>query len=220
MIPVPEWVKEAVDSWTLRAALMRVPLLRSINKAGRIWGHGFTPKVIWAIVKVTRKAVVCQQSHRTTCDVPVHGCAIRQEASWNFCSHIWARRIVFVSVSEAEFQRQLNLPGVARGRQMAEPGVSEHRSRIPILRTRLCEEEIGVVENIEELSPELQIRSFSNRDKLEQREVPDAATGAGDGIASHIAKGPRLRIGERAGVEESPRNTGRSIGIPNLVGAL
>jgi hypothetical protein len=26
-------------------------LLRSINKAGRIWGDGFTPKVIWAIVK-------------------------------------------------------------------------------------------------------------------------------------------------------------------------
>jgi len=56
MIPVPEWVKEAVDSWTLRAALMRVPLLRSINKAGRIWGHGFTPKVIWAIVKVNPKS--------------------------------------------------------------------------------------------------------------------------------------------------------------------
>jgi hypothetical protein len=26
-------------------------LLRSINKASRIWGHGFSPKVIWAIVK-------------------------------------------------------------------------------------------------------------------------------------------------------------------------
>src|SRR5208337_711071 len=31
------------------------PLLRSINKASRIWGHGFTPKVIWAIVKVNAK---------------------------------------------------------------------------------------------------------------------------------------------------------------------
>lgn len=32
------------------------PLLRSINKAGRIWGHGFTPKVIWAIVKANAKS--------------------------------------------------------------------------------------------------------------------------------------------------------------------
>jgi integrase len=50
-IPVPEWVKEAVDSWTLGAGIISGPLLRSINKASRIWGHGFTPKVIWAIVK-------------------------------------------------------------------------------------------------------------------------------------------------------------------------
>jgi integrase len=26
-------------------------LFRSINKAGRVWGTGFTPKVIWSIVK-------------------------------------------------------------------------------------------------------------------------------------------------------------------------
>jgi site-specific recombinase XerD len=26
-------------------------LFRSINKAGRVWGMGFTPKVIWSIVK-------------------------------------------------------------------------------------------------------------------------------------------------------------------------
>jgi len=37
-IPVPEWVREAVDSWTLRAGINAGPLQRSINKAGRIWG--------------------------------------------------------------------------------------------------------------------------------------------------------------------------------------
>jgi integrase len=54
-IPVPQWVKEAVDSWTVDAGITSGPLLRSINKAGRIWGHGFTPKVIWAIVKANAK---------------------------------------------------------------------------------------------------------------------------------------------------------------------
>jgi integrase len=44
-IPVSEWVKEAVDSWILGAGIIACPLLRSINEAGRIWGHGFTPKV-------------------------------------------------------------------------------------------------------------------------------------------------------------------------------
>ena len=31
-------------------------LLRSINKAGRIWGAGFSPKVIWGVVKEKAKA--------------------------------------------------------------------------------------------------------------------------------------------------------------------
>jgi site-specific recombinase XerD len=50
-IPVPDWVKAAADGWTRAAGINTGPLLRSINKAGRIWGDGFTPKVIWAIVK-------------------------------------------------------------------------------------------------------------------------------------------------------------------------
>jgi integrase len=56
-IPVPDWVKATVDSWTLTAGINTGPVLHSINKAGRIWGDGFTPKVIWAIVK--RNATEC-----------------------------------------------------------------------------------------------------------------------------------------------------------------
>jgi len=70
-IPVPEWVKEAVDNWTLRADINAGPLLRSINRGGRIWGHGFTPKVIWAIVKADAKSCglprVAPHDLRRTC---------------------------------------------------------------------------------------------------------------------------------------------------------
>ena len=70
-IPVPQWVKEAVDSWTVDAGITSGPLLRSINKAGRIWGHGFTPKVIWAIVKANAKSCglpsVAPHDLRRTC---------------------------------------------------------------------------------------------------------------------------------------------------------
>src|SRR5271170_3930694 len=44
-IPGPQWVKDAVGNWIVGAGITAGPLLRSINKAGRIWGHGFTPKV-------------------------------------------------------------------------------------------------------------------------------------------------------------------------------
>ena len=67
-----------------RAGINAGPLLRSINKAGRIWGHGFTPKVIWAIVKANAKRcglpTVAPHDLRRTC---ARLCAIRQEASWN-----------------------------------------------------------------------------------------------------------------------------------------
>ena len=70
-IPVPEWVKKAVDKWTLRAGINAGPLLRSINKAGRIWGDGFTSKVIWGIVKAAAKncglPTVAPHDLRRTC---------------------------------------------------------------------------------------------------------------------------------------------------------
>lgn len=70
-IPVPQWVKATVDSWTVGAGITSGPLLRSINKAGRIGGHGFTPKVIWAIVKANAKSCglpsVAPHDLRRTC---------------------------------------------------------------------------------------------------------------------------------------------------------
>src|SRR5438270_1194548 len=49
-VPVPDWVKTAIDQWAIPASIIS-GTFRSINKAGRVWGTGFTPKVIWSIVK-------------------------------------------------------------------------------------------------------------------------------------------------------------------------
>jgi integrase len=43
-IPVPEWVKTAVDRWALAANINVGPLLRSINKAGKTWETDLLPK--------------------------------------------------------------------------------------------------------------------------------------------------------------------------------
>jgi hypothetical protein len=44
-------VKVGIDAWTDATGIATGVLLRSINKAGRIWGAGFSPKVIWGVVK-------------------------------------------------------------------------------------------------------------------------------------------------------------------------
>jgi integrase len=50
-VPVPDWVKASIDGWTASACLTTGIVFRAINKAGRTWGNGFTPKVVWSIVK-------------------------------------------------------------------------------------------------------------------------------------------------------------------------
>jgi integrase len=51
-VPIPWWVKSAVDAWTAAAAITEGPVFRAINKAGRIWGGGMSPKVLWDVVRV------------------------------------------------------------------------------------------------------------------------------------------------------------------------
>jgi site-specific recombinase XerD len=51
-VPIPLWVKTAVDAWTTAAAITEGRVFRAINKAGRIWGDGMSPTVLWDVVRV------------------------------------------------------------------------------------------------------------------------------------------------------------------------
>ena len=50
-VPVPFWIAAAVHTWMDGAKIADGPIFRAINKAGRIASHGFSPKVIWGVVK-------------------------------------------------------------------------------------------------------------------------------------------------------------------------
>lgn len=50
-VPIPWWVKSAVDAWTTAAGVTGGRVFRAINKAGRIWGGGMSPKVLWDVVR-------------------------------------------------------------------------------------------------------------------------------------------------------------------------
>jgi integrase len=50
-VPIPPWAKEALDRWTEASGVKEGRLFRAINKSGKIWGDGMTPKVLWEIVK-------------------------------------------------------------------------------------------------------------------------------------------------------------------------
>ena len=50
-VPIPAWVKIAVDAWTRAAGLTHGRVFRAINKAGRVWGDGTTAKVLWDVIR-------------------------------------------------------------------------------------------------------------------------------------------------------------------------
>ncbi len=52
-VPMPGWVKAAIDCWLVGARIDAGPIFRAINKAGRIGTGAFSPKVIWGVVKST-----------------------------------------------------------------------------------------------------------------------------------------------------------------------
>lgn len=56
-VPVPDWVKAAIDAWKAVAAISTGRLFRCVSKTGSAWGDGITEKVIWHVVKKHAAAV-------------------------------------------------------------------------------------------------------------------------------------------------------------------
>jgi len=50
-VPIPDWVKSAVDTWTGSAPIAGGKLFRSIRKNATVWGDGITQNVVWYVVK-------------------------------------------------------------------------------------------------------------------------------------------------------------------------
>jgi site-specific recombinase XerD len=54
-VPVPIWVKRTVDCWTAAAEITAGTIFRRVNRMGKLWGAGITPKAIWHVVKAAAK---------------------------------------------------------------------------------------------------------------------------------------------------------------------
>jgi len=50
-MPVPGWVKNAIDCWLASAGVCEGRVFRCVCRAGKIWGNGVTERVVWHVVK-------------------------------------------------------------------------------------------------------------------------------------------------------------------------
>ena len=56
-VPVPDWVKAAIDEWAAAAAISAGKVFRCVCRAGKHWGEGVTERVVWHVVKEYAKKV-------------------------------------------------------------------------------------------------------------------------------------------------------------------
>ena len=54
-VPVPDWVKAAIDSWCVAAGVSGGRVFRCVCRAGKTWGTGVTERVVWHVVKYCAK---------------------------------------------------------------------------------------------------------------------------------------------------------------------
>jgi site-specific recombinase XerC len=78
-VPVPTWVKAALDNWLTASGITAGPAFRAINKAGRVATSGFSPKVIWGVVKAGSQNAVSTVSRPTICVAPALACVMKLE---------------------------------------------------------------------------------------------------------------------------------------------
>jgi integrase len=50
-VPIPMWVKEAVDHWTVAAKISQGRVFRAVSRHGTPWGKGISENVIWYVVR-------------------------------------------------------------------------------------------------------------------------------------------------------------------------
>jgi site-specific recombinase XerD len=70
-VPIPEWVKAALDQWTGAAGVMEGRIFRAVARAGKVWGSGISQNVVWYVVKTCCERVglehIAPHDLRRTC---------------------------------------------------------------------------------------------------------------------------------------------------------
>jgi site-specific recombinase XerD len=50
-VPIPNWVKAALDQWTRGAGVCEGKIFRAVARRGKVWGSGLSQNVVWYVVR-------------------------------------------------------------------------------------------------------------------------------------------------------------------------
>jgi site-specific recombinase XerD len=70
-VPIPAWVKTALDQWTRAAGVREGRIFRAVARTGKVWGTGISQNVVWYVVRTCCQRVglehIAPHDLRRTC---------------------------------------------------------------------------------------------------------------------------------------------------------
>lgn len=87
-VPIPEWVKAALDQWTVAAGVTEGRVFRAVARTGKVWGKGISQNVVWYVVKSCCERVVTRFTTVTSCETLSLPARERAWSNWDFTSTI------------------------------------------------------------------------------------------------------------------------------------
>jgi integrase len=85
-VPMPTWVKVAIDAWTAAAGIADGYVFRPVNRAGQAQGAGLSEKVVWQLLQPFALAAGVPP-HDTTVVALARSCAAQPVVSWSKSSY-------------------------------------------------------------------------------------------------------------------------------------
>jgi site-specific recombinase XerD len=82
-VPIPQWVKAALDQWMVAAGVREGRIFRAVAKTGKVWGKGISQNVVWYVVKSCCERAGLEHIAPHDLKEPVPSCATRAVASWS-----------------------------------------------------------------------------------------------------------------------------------------
>jgi hypothetical protein len=75
-VPIPNWVKAALDQWPRAAGVCEGKILRAVARRGKVWGIGLSQNVVWYVVRTYCEKGGLEHSAPhdlwRTCEKPCH----------------------------------------------------------------------------------------------------------------------------------------------------
>ena len=94
-VPIPRWVKQALDEWISAAAITKGKIFRAVARVGKVWGSGISENVVWYVVRSCCQRAglehIAPHDLRRTCAL-VRSCATPMVENLSRFSSCWDTR--------------------------------------------------------------------------------------------------------------------------------